>query len=275
MPPLTIFDGLEYLDANPAGERHALVLHWGGASARLGLPFAHLLPAWRIVAPSLRGHGRNPPPTASADLCGQDVLRLLRHLGITHFDRLYAYSLGAYVATRLFADVEIADAVLIGGGVVPFGVAMPDVFAPEAGEAPETRPWLAAYRAELDAPGRAPEEVAGEWEMVYAVLEDCLDLAQPRLTLRLGAEAMRPAIESIWHDDYFAAPAEGGMSAVSPQPPALPQRLQFVNTNDPVTCWPYIARFSQHPGCAEAMLDVDPFDPRWSVVARVIGLLEE
>ena len=239
------------------------MLHWGGASARLGLPFAHLLPGWRVLAPSLRGHGRSPPPVAAADVCGQDVLRLLRHLGVTRLDRLYAYSLGAYVATRLFARVEIAGGVLLGGGVVPFSVAMPDALASEPGDWPETDPWLAAYRAKLETPGRAPEEVTREWAMVAAVLGDILDLRQPRLTLRLDAEAMRPAIESIWHDDYFAPPA------------ALPGRLLFVNTNDPVACRPYIERFEQHPGCAEVALDVDPFDPRWSVVGQVIALLEE
>jgi pimeloyl-ACP methyl ester carboxylesterase len=236
--------------------------HWGGASARLGLPFAHLLPAWRVIAPSLRGHGRNPPPVAAANRCGQDVLRLLRHLGVRHIDRLYAYSLGAYVATRLFVGVEIANAVLVGGGVVPFGVAMPDAFAPPSAESPETEPWLGAVRAAVEVLGRASEEVAREWAMVYAILDDILDLSQPRLTFRLDTEAMRPAIESIWHNDYFAAP------------PALPHCLRFVNTNDPLACHPYVERFTQHPGCAEVALDEDPFDPRWSVVRRVIEVLE-
>ena len=263
MTPLSTFDGLEYLDTDPLGERVALVVHWGGGSARLGLPFAHLLPGWRVLAPSLRGHGRNPLPVVAADVCGQDVQRLLRYLGVTRLDRLYAYSLGAYVATRLFARVQIAQGVLLGGGVVPFSVAMPDVLAPEPDEAPETGPWLAAYRAQLETPGRAPEEVAREWAMVAAVLGDILDLRQSRLTLRLDAEAMRPAIESIWYDDYFAAPT------------TLPDRLFCVNTNDPFACRPYLDRFEQHPGCAEVALAVDPFDPRWSVVGQVIALLED
>ena len=261
------FEGLEYLDANPTAERVALVLHWGGASARLGLPFAHLLPAWRVVAPSLRGHGRNPPPTVAVDVSSQDVLALLRHLGLTHVDRLYAYSVGAYVATRLFAAIPITAAALIGGGVVPFGVAVPDALDPpvaDAEEGPETGPWLAGRRAALETPGRASAEVETEWAMVSAMLADILDLTQPRLTFRLGAEAMRPVVESIWRDDYFAAPAV-----------ALPQRLRFWNANDPVACRAYIERFERHPGCAEVALDIDPWDARWSVVARVIALLAQ
>ncbi len=270
---LPTYEGLEYLDANPGAERVALVLHWGGASARVGLPFAHLLPGWRVLAPSLRGHGRNPRPTAPADVCGADVCALLRHLGITRIDRLYAYSLGGYVATRLFGAVEIARGALLAGGVVPFRVAVPDALPAEnetaeaeaTGEAvPETAAWLAGEHDRLETLGRPAEEVEREWAMVRAVIEDILDLSAPRLTFRLGTAAMRPALESIWNDDYFAAPNV-----------ALPERLLFWNGNDPVKCRPYIERFSRHPSCREVTLDVDPFDASWAVVARVIALLAE
>jgi hypothetical protein len=75
------YGGLEYLEVNPEAERVALVLHWGGASGRVGLPFAALLPGWRVIAPSLRGHGRKPLPAVPVDVSGQDVAKLLAHLG--------------------------------------------------------------------------------------------------------------------------------------------------------------------------------------------------
>jgi pimeloyl-ACP methyl ester carboxylesterase len=259
---LFTYQGLEYLDSNPAAEQTALVLHWGGASARVGLPFAHLLPDWRIIGPSLRGHGRNPPPTASAETCGHDVLDLLDHLGDAHIARLYAYSLGGYVATRLFGQLDIAQAALLAGGVVPLAVAMPDVFDDPATEQPETAAWLAEQRARLDMPGKRPDDAETEWAMMYAAYEDIFDLSRPRLTFRLSPEAMRPALASVWREDYFARPV------------ATPKRLLFWNGNDPVACRPYVEQFTCHPGCHAIALDFDPFDVRLGVVARVISLLD-
>ncbi|GEM_PF-3802120 len=86
MMELASYHGLEYLDANPTAEQVTLVLHRGGSSGRVGLPFAQLLPDWRMIAPSLRGHGRNPLPTASADVCGQDVRARLDHLGVAQLE---------------------------------------------------------------------------------------------------------------------------------------------------------------------------------------------
>ncbi|MGH2516009.1 MAG: hypothetical protein ACRDHP_10175 [Ktedonobacterales bacterium] len=50
--------------------------------------------------------------------------------------------------------------------------------------------------------------------------------------------------------------------------------LEYLDVN-PAACWPYIEQFARHAGCREVTLDVDPFDVRWSVVRRVIALLEE
>jgi pimeloyl-ACP methyl ester carboxylesterase len=249
---------------NPEAERVALVLHWGGASGRVGLPFAELLPGWRVIAPSLRGHGRKPLPAVPADVSGQDVAKLLAHLGIARLDRLYAYSLGAYVATRLFSWVEIAQAVLLAGGIVPLGVAIPDVFDASAAEPDETSAsaWLTAERAKLATVDRVVGDIGREWEMMSDIYEDIFDLSQLRLTFRLPPQMMRPAIESVWHDNYFAAPI------------ALPERLLFWNGNDPDACRPYIEQFTRHPGCREITLDFDPFDVRWEIVRRVIALLE-
>ena len=252
---------VEYLDANPDAPRIALVMHWGGASGRLGLPFAHLLPDWRIIAPSLRGHGHTTLPVADVETCAADVLALLDHLGVRHIDRLYAYSLGAYTATRLFGSVEIAEGVLISGGVVPFGVCFPHLFDEPELERPETQAWLDEQRASITSPARSAEDIEAEWRMMLAVLDDIVDLTQPRLTPCLHAAALRPAIESIWSDDYFAAPK------------ALPSRLFFVNTNDPAACCPYVERFTSLPGCREATLPVDPFDVCWETVRQVIALL--
>ncbi len=262
LPAMRTHNGLEYLEVHPSAERVALVLHWGGASGRVGLPFAELLPDWRVIAPSLRGHGRNPLPTAPVDVCGEDVADLLAHLGIAHLDRVYAYSLGAYAATRLFGHVEVDQAVLLAGGVVPLGVAIPDVFDAPTSQADETQAWLAQERAKLATPGRAADDIAREWEMMRAIYQDIFDLSQPRLTFRLAPEVMRPAIESVWQDDYFAAPV------------ALPRRLLFWNGNDPGACRPYIERFARHEGCSEITLDFDPFDVRWETIRRVIALLE-
>src|SRR5262249_60029425 len=66
-----------------------------------------------------------PSPVAAADVCRQDVLWLLRRLGVTRLDRLYAYSVGAHVATRLFASVQIAEGVLLAGGGGPSSVPRP------------------------------------------------------------------------------------------------------------------------------------------------------
>lgn len=261
LPVMQTYGGLEYLEVNPSAERVALVLHWGAASGRVGLPFAELLPGWRVIAPSLRGHGRNPQPAVPVDISGEDVAELLAHLGVARLDRLYAYSLGAYVATRLFGRVKIAQSVLFAGGVVPLGVAIPDVFDAPASEPDETAAWLAAERAKLPTAGRAAGAVEREWEMMSAIYEDIFDLSQPRLTFRLTPETLRPAIESVWHDDYFAAPA------------ALPERLLFWNGNDPDACRPYTEQFARHPGCHEITLDFDPFDVRWETVRKVIALL--
>lgn len=264
---LATHNGMEYLDTNPTAKRVALLLHWGGASARVAVPFAHLLPDWRVIAPSLRGHGRNPLPTASADVCGQDVLDLLHHLGIKRLDRLYAYSVGGYVATRLFGHVGIARGVLLAGGVVPFGVALPAVFDEPETAQPETVAWLAEQRASLaslESADEAPYDHETEWATMLAAYEDILDCSQPHLTFRLSTEDMRPAIMSIWEDDYFAR-------AEAP----TPHQLLFWNANDPTACQPYIERFERHPGCREVTLDADPFDVRWSIVRRVIALLDE
>ncbi len=263
METLGRFGDIEYLDANQHAQRVALVMHWGGASGRLGLPFAHLLPDWRIIAPSLRGHGHTTLPAADVETCAADVLALLAHLGVRHIDRLYAYSLGAYTATRLFGNVEIADGALISGGVVPFGICFPNVFEEPEPEQPETQAWLDEQRASIDTSARSPEDIEAEWRMMLSMLDDIADLTQPRLTFRHGVDALRPTIESIWNDDYFAAPKP------------LPSRLLFVNTNDPDACRPYVERFTSLPGCREATLPVDPFDLRWDTVRQVIALLEQ
>jgi pimeloyl-ACP methyl ester carboxylesterase len=260
--PFFTYQGLEYLDSNPTAGQTMLVLHWGGASARVGLPFAHLLPDWRIIAPSLRGHGRNPPPTASAQICARDVLDVLAHLSVTQVARLYAYSLGGYIATRLFGQLDVAQGALLAGGVVPLGVALPNVFDESATEQPETASWLAEQRAQLDASGKRPSDAETEWAMMYAAYEDIFDLSRPRLTFRLSPEAMRPTLTSVWHDDYFARPAP------------TPTRLLFWNGNHPVACRPYVEQFTRHPGCHEITLDFDPFDVRLDVVARAISLLD-
>lgn len=261
MHTLSRHGGIEYLDANSDAPHIALVLHWGGASGRLGLPFAHLLQDWRIIAPSLRGHGHTSLSAAGVETCATDVLALLEHLGVRNIDRLYAYSLGAYTATHLFGNVEIAQGVLISGGVVPFGVCFPRLFDDPEPDQPETQSWLDEQRANIESPGRTPEDIADEWRMTLAVLDDIVDLTQPRLTPRLSAAALRPAIESIWNADYFATPR------------LLPSRLLFVNTNDADTCRPYVERFTSLPGCREATLPVDPFDVRWDPVRQVIALL--
>jgi pimeloyl-ACP methyl ester carboxylesterase len=266
LPLLKSYHDLEYLDTAAATGSPdapvALILHWGGASGRIGLPFARLLPGWRIVAPSLRGHGQNRFPTASVEVCAHDVLDLLRQLDLERIDRLYAYSLGAYVATRLFDNVEIGEAVLLAGGVVPFGVAWPTLFDEADPEQPETLVWLREQRASLELPGRGAADIQEEWEMVLIVLADILDLSQQRLTLRVSKEELRPALASIWCDDYFATPGR------------LPQRLLFWNGNDPVVCQPYIEQFMRHLCCREAILTSDPFDVRLSHVAQVIALLD-
>jgi pimeloyl-ACP methyl ester carboxylesterase len=261
---LAVYKQLEYLDANPTAARVILVLHWGGASAQVGVPFAYLLSGWRVIAPSLRGHGRNPLPTASADLCGQDVLDLLDHLGITRVDRLYAYSVGGYVATRLFGQIPVVRGVLLAGGVVPFGIAMPEVFAEPETDQEETAPWLADQRASLTAADGPPQDLETEWATMLAAYEDIFDCSRPTLTHRLTPQVLRPLIESIWDDDYFAR-------ARAP----IPSQLLFWNGNDPVACRPYIERFERHPGCQEVTLDMDPFDVRWSTVRPVIALLDD
>ncbi|HEV2459669.1 MAG TPA: hypothetical protein VGS80_15035 [Ktedonobacterales bacterium] len=167
-----------------------------------------------------------------------------------------------YVATQLFGQLEIAQAALLAGGVVPLAVALPDVFDEPATEQPETEAWLAEQRAQLDIPSKRPDDAETEWAMMYAAYEDIFDLSQPCLTFRLGPEAMRPALTSVWQDDYFAQPAP------------TPKRLLFWNGNDPVACRPYIEQFTRHPGCHAITLDFDPFDVRLDVVARVISLLD-
>lgn len=79
-----------------------------------------------MVAPSLRGGPY-----------GQDVAELLEHLGIAQVERLYAYSVGASVATRLFGRIGIERGVLLAGGVAPFGTAL-------AGSA--AGDWVAKWR---------------------------------------------------------------------------------------------------------------------------------
>lgn len=259
---LDTFDGLEYLDANSASPHIALVLHWGGASGRLGLPFARLLPEWRVIAPSLRGHGHNPPPTASADTCAEDVARLLDHLNIHSIERMYAYSFGAYVSTRLFGSVAFDQVALISGGVVPFGTLFPDIFTTAEESGVETARWLAEQRELIERPGRDRSDIEAEWEMMSAIYEDILDLSQPRLTLRLDVEAMRPALTSILRDTPFDSANR------------LPARTVFCNTNDPDRSRPYVERFLRCRGCELATLSVDPFDVRWDVVRKVIHLLE-
>lgn len=263
METFTHFGDIEYLDANLDASRVALVMHWGGASGRLGLPFAHLLPGWRIIAPSLRGHGHTTLPAADVETCAADVLVLLDHLGVCHIDRLYAYSLGAYTATHLFGKVEIAEGVLISGGVVPFGVCFPHVFEEQEPEQPETQAWLDEQRTSIESSARSPEDIEAEWRMMLLILDDIADLTQPRLTFRHSVDALRPTIESIWNADYFAAPK------------TLPSRLLFVNTNGPDACHPYVERFASLPGCREATMPVDPFDVRSDTVWQVIALLEQ
>jgi hypothetical protein len=102
------------------------------------------------------------------------------------------------------------------------------------------------------------------WAAVFAVYEDVFDLSRPYLTLRVTTEDMRPAIRSVWEDDYFAQ-----VNAPTPR------QLLFWNGNDPTACNPYIEQFERHLGCREVALDVDPFDVRWSTVPRVMALLKE
>lgn len=258
-----MYDGLEYYESNSKARDIALVLHWGGASGRLGLPFAHLLPGWRVIAPSLPGHGRTRRPVVPIDTCAADVLALLARLSIAHIQRVYAYSLGAYAAIRLFDAITIDRCVLLAGGVVPPGIALPHIFEESADDAPETATWLADQRASIQSPGRSADETEREWRMILDVLDDIVDLSASHMIPRRSAESLRPAIESVWDDDSFAAPHR------------LPDQTLFWNGNDPVACAPYIERFARLPGCREVQFEGDPFDVRWDTVRRVIALLEE
>lgn len=258
-----VYDGLEYYESNAKARDIALVLHWGGASGRLGLPFAHLLPGWRVIAPSLPGHGRTRRPVAPIDTCAADILALLARLGITHIQRVYAYSLGAYAASRLFDAITIDRCALLAGGVVPIGIALPHVFAESADDAPETATWLTEVRSTVVTPGRQQRDAWKEWHMILTVLDDIVDFFKPRVSPRRSAGSLRPAIESVWDDDFFAAPHR------------LPDQTIFWNGNDPVACAPYVERFAHLPGCREVQFEGDPFDVRWDTVRRVIALLEE
>lgn len=114
---------------------------------------------------------------------------LLDHLGVTRLDRLYAYSVGGYVATRVFGHLPIVRAALFAGGVVPIKIALPDMYQESTEEQPETVRWLTEEHANLATPGRAPDEIEREWAMTLTVYEDIFDLTQPRLTSRRRADA--------------------------------------------------------------------------------------
>src|SRR4051794_2876176 len=90
---------IHYLDAPGAG-RPLVMLHGLSANAHCfaGLIVAGLSPAYRVIAPDLRGRGQSDKPSSGYTMPdhARDVLALMDHLGL---DRvvLGGHSFGGYV----------------------------------------------------------------------------------------------------------------------------------------------------------------------------------
>lgn len=97
---------VHYLDVS-GGDPPILLLHGlsANASAFGGLIAAGLSPAFRVVAPDLRGRGRTDKPAAGYAMSDHaaDMLALLDHLGLERVT-LGGHSFGAFLAIYLAAN---------------------------------------------------------------------------------------------------------------------------------------------------------------------------
>src|SRR5919201_7161764 len=148
----------------PGGDPPIVLLHGLSANALSfgGLVAAGLSPAFRVVAPDLRGRGRTEKPTTGyrmADHAG-DVLALLDTLGL---DRvvLGGHSFGAFLAIFIAVNHpgRVSKLIVIDAATT-LNPRVPEMLRPSLDRLTKVQPSAAAYLAEV----RSAPYMAGLWD---------------------------------------------------------------------------------------------------------------
>ena len=136
-------------DGTPVLFLHGYSDHW--LSAAPILPF--LPPAWRLIAPDQRGHGRSERPEGGYEIAtlAADAAALLDALGVERAS-VVGHSMGSLVAQRLAAahPERVARLVLVGGGASLVESAVLQAFVAEVRALPDPVPraFVDAFQAD-------------------------------------------------------------------------------------------------------------------------------
>jgi pimeloyl-ACP methyl ester carboxylesterase len=154
---------IHYVDT-PGGSPAIVMLHGLSANARCfaGLIAAGLSPAFRVIAPDLRGRGKTDKPLTGytmADHAG-DVLALLDALGLERVT-LAGHSFGGYVAIYLASKFpERVEKLIVIDAAITLNPRVGELLKPSLDRLTRISPSVDAYLSEArDAP-----HLAGFWD---------------------------------------------------------------------------------------------------------------
>ena len=158
-------DGMEihYIDA-PGAEPTLVALHGLSANAYCfgGLIAAGLSPAFRVVAPDLRGRGKSAKPATGYTMAdhARDVLGVMDHLGL---DRavLTGHSFGAYLGIYLAATFpERVEKLVVMDAAITLNPRVGELLKPSLDRLTRVSASVDAYLAEA----RSGAHLVGYWD---------------------------------------------------------------------------------------------------------------
>ncbi|HTI64641.1 MAG TPA: alpha/beta hydrolase [Gemmatimonadaceae bacterium] len=154
---------IHYIDA-PGAEPTLVALHGLSANARCfgGLIAAGLSPAFRVVAPDLRGRGKSGKPATGYTMAdhASDVLALMDHLGLRRVV-LAGHSFGGYLAIYVAARFpERVEKLIVMDAAIALNPRVAELIKPSLDRLSRVSASVDAYLAEA----RSGPHLVGFWD---------------------------------------------------------------------------------------------------------------